>query len=801
MKRWEELIQKHLDGQLSLQEHAELDGLLSTTREAAEAFARAARRDQAIEAYFREERALLGARERIRRASPHRRRMAWAGAAAALLATVLAVTLLRGNGAPPLAMVESTGTALHSGELVRGAARIAFPGETTRIDMKPDAELSLEDQGPGKHVRLHRGSLVADVAPQRIPMVIVTPQAEARVLGTRFTLSSGAVTRLEVTEGRVRLTRLSDGKVFEVGAGCFATTESTVVLPIRNPFDDRFLALYRNLHDPKNGYFSPDGVPYHSVETLIVDAPDYGHLTTSETLSYWILLEAMYGRLTGDWTPLERAWARMEEVLIPRAEDQPNNRSYDASRPATALKVGDSPSDYPVPVDPAVKVGADPLAREVEAAYGSPDLYGMHWLADVDNWYGFGQRLEKINTFQRGSKESVWKTIPHPSIERFAWGGPNGFLDLFNRESSYARQWRYSCAPDADARAIQAMFWASRWAREQGVDPSAILPMRKAARMGDSLRYALRGKYFEAVHGLLGWSYGWGGSLDRQKGWAWRGGSDYAHFGYQNPLAAWALATSPDLRSATPGGSMEWQASLARQVEFYSWLQSREGAIGGGARLGGTDFHGMTYEPHPVFQDPPSNEWFGWQAWSMGRLAEYARVAKDPAAQAIVSRWTAWIRRVVELKADGTYEIPSSLRWSGRPGDLHVEVVQTTRDVGVTASLARTLAVAGEVTLARELLDRMWVLYRDERGVSDPEVRTDYVRFGEPVDLPKGWTGRMPNGEEIKEGSTFLDLRSKYRKDPEFPRAQGPKPEFRYHRFWAQVEVALANAEVLRATP
>lgn len=48
--------------------------------------------------------------------------------------------------------------------------------------------------------------------------------------------------------------------------------------------------------------------------------------------------------------------------------------------------------------------------------------------------------------------------------------------------------------------------------------------------------------------------------------------------------------------------------------------------------------------------------------------------------------------------------------------------------------------------------------------------------------------------------STFIGLRSHYRDDPDFAkveahRAGGPTPVFHYHRFWAQMEAALAYAE------
>ena len=84
-------------------------------------------------------------------------------------------------------------------------------------------------------------------------------------------------------------------------------------------YDSWFLSLYNTIKNPSNGYFSPKGIPYHSVETLIVEAPDYGHETTSETYSYWLWMEADYGRVTGDWTGFNNAWTNMETYMIPGA--------------------------------------------------------------------------------------------------------------------------------------------------------------------------------------------------------------------------------------------------------------------------------------------------------------------------------------------------------------------------------------------------------------------------------------------------------------------------------------------------
>jgi hypothetical protein len=58
----------------------------------------------------------------------------------------------------------------------------------------------------------------------------------------------------------------------------------------------------------------------------------------------------------------------------------------------------------------------------------------------------------------------------------------------------------------------------------------------------------------------------------------------------------------------------------------------------------------------------------------------------------------------------------------------------------------------------------------------------------------------MPNGDVIKSGDTFLDIRSWYKSDPQWSKVQsyldgGAAPSFTYHRFWAQSDIAMANAD------
>jgi hypothetical protein len=127
-------------------------------------------------------------------------------------------------------------------------------------------------------------------------------------------------------------------------------------------------------------------------------------------------------------------------------------------------------------------------------------------------------------------------------------------------------------------------------------------------------------------------------------------------------------------------------------------------------------------------------------------------------------------------------------------------------DAGVASATARTLAFyaakSGDKAaqkLAKELLDRLWNKYRDKLGVTTPETRVDYKRFNDTVHVPPGWNGKMPNGDPIQPGATFISLRSKYKNDPEWPKVaaylQGGKPPvFKYHRLWAQADIAIANA-------
>ncbi len=622
-----------------------------------------------------------------------------------------------------------------------------------------------------------------------------------------------------------------------------------------NEYIDRFIEMRNEIYDPANGYFSADGSPHHSIETLIVEAPDYGHESTSELYSYWMWLEAMHGRITGDWQPLSEVWEKTEQFIIPSLADQPTNAAYSPSSPAAYAPEFPEPTGYPAPLDFTAPVGVDPVSGDLSATYG-PEVYQMHWLLDNDNFYGYGNRGDGvstpsyINTFQRGEQESVYETIPHPSWESFDYGGEDGFLPLFTLDANYSQQWRYTSATDADARAVQAMYWALEWTKEQGTS-SSTLDLDKASKMGDYLRLGMFDKYFkpmgvqsettgagtgyDSAHYLMSWYISWGGSADTSSPWAFRISSSHCHFGYQNPVAAYALTQVDEMLPMSQNGTRDWGVSLQRQIEFYTWLQSTEGGIAGGATnswngdystypAGKSTFYGMAYDDNPVYHDPGSGTWFGWQAWSMERVAEYYYITNDPMAKNLMDKWSTWVESQVQLVGDDDFLMPATLEWSGEPdtwdpdnpgtnAGLSVTVTDFNVDLGIAASTAKALIYYAAATqkygtldqgaknLAQEILDRMWTTYRDDKGCSSVESRGDYTRiFEQEVFVPDGYTGVMGLGETIEEGVSFLDIRSGYLTDPEFPALldayeSGNDYTTRYHRTWAQMEIALANAE------
>ena len=645
-----------------------------------------------------------------------------------------------------------------------------------------------------------------------------------------------------------------------------------------DPYAQKFLEMREKITDSSNGYYrtiKKDGktykIPYHSKETFLCEGPDYGHETTSETYSYYVWLEAMYGGFTGDWTAFNDAWDSLEKFMIPAHEDQPNNNYYKPEDPADYSNEYLSTSKYPSPSEQYVKVGSENLTTELKSAYGTDDVYGMHWLLDTDNWYKYGKHGKDgksgydknstdpvfINTYQRGGNESAFKTVTHPSWEdckTYGDQGKTGFLGLFNGSDTH--QWRYTIASDADARAVQATYWADQWAGENSSEISKSV--KKASKLGDYLRYSMFDKYFRAIgcqdnayasgdnkHYLLGWYYSWGGDTDYENwggSWAWKIGCSHNHFGYQNPMTAWILSNdedevSQDFTLKSSNGKSDWAKSLDRQIELYQWLQSDEGAIAGGCTNsyttdngsyqkypdGASTFYGMVYDEAPVYLDPPSNNWFGMQVWSLQRLAELYYKAGDERCESVLNKWADWAIDNTEFTSNG-YKMPANLEWDGQPGTwdenskssdnsgLHVKIAaKTDADIGVAGSFANTLfwtakanenkgnmeAAKKQKEAGEKILEAMWNNYRDEFGIAKTEEIDPAKYFDSEIFIPSNYRGVMGNGDKIQPGVKFIDIRSGYKNDPDYSKVKaaydaGQKCDMTYHRYWAQVDAALA---------
>jgi hypothetical protein len=580
-------------------------------------------------------------------------------------------------------------------------------------------------------------------------------------------------------------------------AGSVSVTEA-LAAGSQSAYDGWFLNLYDKIMNPNNGYFSPKGIPYHSVETLIVEAPDYGHQTTSETYSYYVWLAADYGRVTGNWTPFNNAWANMQQYMIPGDANQPGQCTYNASSPAQYGPEEAVPTDYPVALSTSVPVGSDPLFSELRTTYGNCDMYQPMWIMDTDNRYGFGQQEDGsstpswVNSYQRGPEESVWDTIPQPDWDALKYGGPNGFLDLFNNGGgSFATQYKYTDAPDADARLVQAAFWADQAAKAQGKSSAISTTLADAAKLGDFLRYSMFDKYFKQISAncsqqgsvacpagtskanedtyLLSWYDAWGGSTTGA--WSWRIGGTTIHEGYQNPMAAYALSTDSNLIPLSPTAKSDWATSLTTQLNLFAWLQSADGGIAGGIEnnwngnygdagkppSGDPTFDGMYYDPQPEYHNPPSNQWFGYQTWPMERVAEYYFTTGNTEAQSVLAKWVSWAESVTSFNTStGSFCLPGTLTWSGQPAEswttgtssgsvppantgLHVTVSGCSEDIGVATSLAKVYeyyaAKSGDATAetaAQNILDVIHKFFSDSIGYSAPEQRTDYKNFNSP---------------------------------------------------------------------
>jgi hypothetical protein len=485
---------------------------------------------------------------------------------------------------------------------------------------------------------------------------------------------------------------------------------------------DWFVEIYDLLMDTSNGYFGPPTGPkafkyvYHARERLLVEAPDDGHQSVSETASFWGKLAAMNIAMRGDASDFIAMWQSVDTLYVPNAVHQPWG-TYNTASPADYQPEMDTPDQYPVlptsfPSGAGTSSG-DVLANALETTYGTKAMYLMHWMHDTDGAYGYHNRDGSttgvyINSFQRGMQESTWETIVHPEIEDWAQqgvgGNAAGYLPLYAQGTpdypaapyAYSQQMRYTCAPDAEARLISATVLANKFAQEQSLSITAQVNL--ARKMGDYLRYSLRDKYFHKGAGidgngfaaLISWyvSFGMQYVTSGTPAWGFRISSSNFHQGYQAPDVAYYLATGGGgYAPSTSGAGAEWATALDRQLELMRWLQTAQGPIYGGVTNSWkgryetpTDgrqinrFYGMYATYAPEWHDPPSNNWVGFQAWSMERVASLyhdvatktgtLNVSTRTRCAVLLHRWLNWMLDEITFDDDGVAILPGTLEWT-----------------------------------------------------------------------------------------------------------------------------------------
>ena len=182
-----------------------------------------------------------------------------------------------------------------------------------------DSILTFSDQGQ-KELRLKQGRFSASVVPQPAgkPMLIHTPSAVLKVIGTQFDVEAGpASTMLYVREGKVQIRRVSDGKTVDVPADhrVVVTADSDMLLWFVGP--DRAWAqtpVWENLSTSGNqdSIATQETRDYDGTRNLILSeepaalpAQDTGH-----TIRSGDLLEIRYVWRSDKW------WTAQDQVAI-----------------------------------------------------------------------------------------------------------------------------------------------------------------------------------------------------------------------------------------------------------------------------------------------------------------------------------------------------------------------------------------------------------------------------------------------------------------------------------------------------
>lgn len=211
---FEDLVSLYFDHALDAEGMAELNRLLGSKPELAARFVRMGR----VHAGIQE---LSGSRASSVPSRVSRRKLLlWISPAAAAVG-FLALTLFIAR--PSARLEDSSGAAIFDGSSLEtsagGSGTVRLP-DGTRLHAGAETSLKIE---PGR-VTMRRGTLAADVARQQPGQALVfsTPQADAKVLGTRLFLSVEPDSTLcWVEEGHVQVVRPGGGHVVDIREGFY----------------------------------------------------------------------------------------------------------------------------------------------------------------------------------------------------------------------------------------------------------------------------------------------------------------------------------------------------------------------------------------------------------------------------------------------------------------------------------------------------------------------------------------------------------------------------------------------------
>jgi len=299
---WEELIDRHLRGELNESEKERLARLLDSDSSARKGFVEQVQWDTRLAEVLRESRdsrgslrepyanenadAMLAERAatmRLRTATSSFTRTLLAIAAVTIVALTASLYFQRPSAERPIAKITGLSGSLQwtgdggrvfydlsvGTELPGGTVEGMTPGswfelefnDGSTVTISGNSMLTFSDHGQ-KELHLKEGSVAGNVKrqPAGKPMLIYTRSAMLEVMGTRFEVEAGlAATMLNVSEGKVRVRRLSDGRTVDVpGKHRVIAAADREMLPV--PVPDSVSRWRSQLHlgpDGTRGRWSP----------------------------------------------------------------------------------------------------------------------------------------------------------------------------------------------------------------------------------------------------------------------------------------------------------------------------------------------------------------------------------------------------------------------------------------------------------------------------------------------------------------------------------------------------------------